>query len=155
MQSLQPYHNSYEGAPAHLQDKAKQLCREYNQTAPREEERRRAILQQLFGSCDPQTFIEPSFHCDYAFNIHTHGFALLNYNCVILDTSPVHIGAGVFIAPGVCLACLGHAIDPAQRAEGIGSSAPITIEDRAWIGTNVTVYGGCPLQSTPPHHRSG
>ena len=107
MQSLQPYHNSYEGAPAHLQDKAKQLCREYNQTAPREEERRRAILQQLFGSYNPQTFIEPSFHCDYGFNIHTHGLAFLNYNCVILDTSPVHIGAGVFIAPGVCLAARG------------------------------------------------
>ena len=107
MQSMQPYHNSYEGAPAHLQDKAKQLCREYNQTAPREEERRRAILQQLFGSYNPQTFIEPSFHCDYGFNIHTHGLAFLNYNCVILDTSPVHIGAGVFIAPGVCLAARG------------------------------------------------
>ena len=107
MQSLQSYHNSYEGAPAHLQDKAKQLCREYNQTAPREEERRRAILQQLFGSCDPMTFIEPSFHCDYGFNIHTHGLAFLNYDCVILDTSPVHIGAGVFIAPGVCLAARG------------------------------------------------
>lgn len=107
MQSMQPYHNSYEGTPAHLQDKAKQLCREYNQTAPREEERRRAILQQLFGSYNPQTFIEPSFHCDYGFNIHTHGLAFLNYNCVILDTSPVHIGAGVFIAPGVCLAARG------------------------------------------------
>ena len=104
---MQPYHNSYEGTPAHLQDKAKQLCREYNQTAPREEERRRAILQQLFGSYNPQTFIEPSFHCDYGFNIHTHGLAFLNYNCVILDTSPVHIGAGVFIAPGVCLAARG------------------------------------------------
>ena len=142
MQAMQPYHNSYEGTPAHLQDKAKQLCWEYNQTSPREEERRRAILQQLFGSCDPMTFIEPPFHCDYGFNIHTHGFAFLNYNCVILDTSPVHIGAGVFIAPGVCLACSGHAIDPVQRAEGIGSSAPITIEDRVWIGANVTVCGG-------------
>lgn len=107
MQSMQPYHNSYKGTPAHLQDKAKQLCWEYNQTAPREEERRRAILQQLFGSYNPQTFIEPSFHCDYGFNIHTHGLAFLNYNCVILDTSPVHIGADVFIAPGVCLAARG------------------------------------------------
>ena len=90
MQSMQPYHNSYEGTPAHLQDKAKQLCREYNQTAPREEERRRAILQQLFGSYNPQTFIEPSFHCDYGFNIHTHGryisapASLLPRACVLL-----------------------------------------------------------------------
>ena len=35
MQAMQPYHNSYEGTPAHLQNKAKQLCWEYNQTAPR------------------------------------------------------------------------------------------------------------------------
>ena len=76
------------------------------------------------------------------FNIHIHGFALLNYNCVILDTSPVHIGAGTFIAPGVCLACSGHAIDPIQRSQGIGTSAPITIEENVWIGANATVCGG-------------
>ena len=66
----------------------------------------------------------------------------MNYNCVILDTSPVNIGEGVFIAPGVVLACAGHAIDPEQRASGIGSSAPITIEDEVWIGANATVIGG-------------
>ena len=43
------------------------------------------------------TGIEPDFHCDYGFNIHTHGLAVINYNCVILDTSPVNIGAGAFI----------------------------------------------------------
>ena len=26
MQAMQPYHNGYEGTPAHLQEKAKQLC---------------------------------------------------------------------------------------------------------------------------------
>lgn len=61
---------------------------------------------------------------------------------MILDTSPVHIGGGTFIAPGVCLACSGHAIDPEQRSQGIGTSAPITIEDNVWIGANVTVCGG-------------
>ena len=49
MQSMQPYHNSYEGTPAHLQDKAKQLCWEYNQTSPQEEERRRAIVTVCGG----------------------------------------------------------------------------------------------------------
>lgn len=68
------------------------------------------------------TGIEPDFHCDYGFNIHTHGLVVINYNCVILDTSPVHIGGGIFIAPGVCLACAGHAIDPVQRSQGIGTS---------------------------------
>ena len=75
------------------------------------------------------TGIQPDFHCDYGFNIHTHGLAVINYNCVILDTSPVNIGAGAFIAPGVCLACSGHAIDPEQRSHGIGTSSPITLEE--------------------------
>ena len=98
--------------PTAAQAHAKQLCWEYNQTAPNEQDKRNAILQALFGTCSPMTGIEPSFHCDYGFNIHIHGLAVINYNCVILDTSPVHIGSGAFIAPGVCLACAGHAIDP-------------------------------------------
>ena len=99
-------------------------------------------MQELLGSCHPLTFIEPSFRCDYGFNIHTHGLTVINYNCVILDTSPVHIGANAFIAPGVCLACAGHALDPQQRAEGIGTSAPITLEENVWIGANSVVCGG-------------
>lgn len=99
---------------------------EYNRTAPKEQQKRREILQELLGTCHPMTGIEPDFHCDYGFNIHTHGLTVINYNCVILDTSPVNIGAGAFIAPGVCLACSGHAVDPGQRSQGIGTSAPIT-----------------------------
>ena len=128
--------------PSELQQKAKELCWKYNQTGPSEGEKRSCILKGLFGTYHPLTFIEPSFRCDYGFNIHTHGLTVINYNCVILDTSPVHIGANAFIAPGVCLACSGHAVLPIQRAEGIGTSKPITIEDDVWIGANVTVCGG-------------
>ena len=59
-------------------------------------------------------------------------------NCVILDTSPVHIGENAFIAPGVCIACAGHSIDPLQRAEGISTSKPITIKKK--------MYGLVPMQ---------
>lgn len=82
------------------------------------------------------------YNCDYGFNIHTHGLTVINYNCVILDTSPVNLGAGVFLAPGVCLACAGHALDPEQRAQGVGTSKPITLEDGVWIGANAVVCGG-------------
>ena len=84
----------------------------------------------------------PGFRCDYGFNIHTHGLAFINYNCVILDTSPVHIGANAFIAPSVCISCVGHAMDAQQRAETITTSAPITLEDDVWIGANAVICGG-------------
>ncbi len=128
--------------PSDLQQQAKMLCWEYNRTSPMQAEERAALLQKLLGACHPLTFIEPSFHCDYGFNIHTHGLTVINYNCVILDTSPVHIGAGAFIAPGVCISCAGHALDAEQRGNGIGSSKPVTLEDDVWIGANAVILGG-------------
>lgn len=142
MKSQNGYCSNHTDMPTHLQDNAKTLCWEYNKTAPWEKEKRSEILQKLFGTCHPLTFIEPSFRCDYGFNIHTHGLTVINYNCVILDTSPVSIGANAFIALGVCIACAGHSIDPVQRSMGVGTSAPITIEDNVWIGANATICGG-------------
>ncbi len=142
MQEKVSYANSYEVAPNEKQERAKMLCWEYNRTAPNEQEKRQQILHELFGTCSEMVGIEPDFHCDYGFNIHILGLAVINYNCVILDTSPVTIGPGAFIAPGVCLACAGHSIDPKQRTEGISTSAPITLEEDVWIGANATVCGG-------------
>ena len=136
------YTAQFEYSHLELQLPAKQLCWEFNQTRPDEMEVKREILSKLFGSYLEQVFVESDFRCDYGFNIHFHGLAIVNYNCVILDTSPVNIGAGVCIAPGVCISCAGHAIDPEQRVGGLMTSAPITIEDEVWIGANATVCAG-------------
>lgn len=133
--------------PPTLKAAAQRLCWEYNRTAPDDARTRRDILQKLLGTYHPLTFIEPDFHCDYGFNIHTHGLTVINYNCVILDTSPVHIGAGAFIAPGVCLSCAGHSLDPVQRSERISTSKPIRLEDNVWIGANAVVCGGVTIGS--------
>ena len=126
-----------------LKIKTQNLLWEYNNTRPDENEKRSTILQELFGTCSPLTFIEPNFKCDYGFNIHTEGLTFINYNCVMLDTSPIHIGADVFIGPGTCLACAGHAIDPTERAMGIGTSKPITLEKgNVKIGPNALVAAG-------------
>ncbi len=142
MKSQKGYNANNLKIPGELKRNARELCFKYNQLPPSEAEGRGEILKELFGTCHPLTFIEPSFRCDYGFNIHTHGLAVINYNCVILDTSPVNIGANAFIAPGVCIACAGHSVDPVQRAEAIGTSKPITIEDDVWIGANATICGG-------------
>ncbi len=142
LQMDQGYVGQNRNIPPRLKKRAQSLCWRYNQSPPEAEGERRIILEQLLGTCHPLTFIEPWFRCDYGFNIHTHGLAVINYNCVILDTSPVHIGANAFIAPGVCLACAGHALDPEQRREGISTSKPITLEDDVWIGANAVICGG-------------
>ncbi len=142
MQKNESYSAYYDDMPNELQIKAKNICLEYNLTRADEEEKRQSILARLFGTKGGRLLISPNFNCDYGFNIHFHGFSLVNYNCVILDTSPVNIGDGVLIAPGVCIACAGHAIFPEQRVNGVLTSSPVTIEDGVWIGANSTVCGG-------------
>ena len=146
LKSSQGYVGQNRAIPSEWKEKAQRLCWEYNQTPP-DGKKRSELLQQLLGTSDPLTFIAPSFHCDYGFNIHTHGLTVINYNCVILDTSPVHLGAGTFLAPGVCLACAGHAMDPQQRSQGIGTSCPITLEDNVWVGANTVRCGGVTIGS--------
>lgn len=142
LQKPDGYAGQNRNIPSELKAHAQQLCWAYNQCGPDQSARRQEILRQLLGTCHPLTFIEPTFRCDYGFNIHTHGLTVINYNCVILDTSPVHIGAGAFIAPGVCLSCAGHSIHPGQRSEGISTSKPIRLEEDVWIGANAVVCGG-------------
>ena len=124
-----PYASGHENAPAAAQLRAKRLCWEYNRTAPDEAERRGEILRELLGTCDPLTFIEPDFRCDYGFNIHTHGLTIVNYNCVMLDTSPIDIGAGAQIGEYFFI----------DHATGV------VIGETTTIGNHVKVYQGVTL----------
>lgn len=142
IKSNKPYNGNNLNMPKQFKANAEKLCIEYNQTTSDDGEKRKEILQKLFGTCHELTFIEPPFKCDYGKNIHTHGLTVINYNCVILDTSPVNIGANAFIAPGVCIACAGHSIDASQRGAGISTSKPINIGDDVWIGANATICPG-------------
>ena len=142
MKTQEPYICMYDQVPVEKQKVAKRLLKEYEQIDEDDRENQVRVLSELLGTSNPEVFIGHGFRCDYGFNIHFHGMAVLNYNVVMLDTSPIHIGAGSLIAPGVCLACAGHAIDPAQRTAGVETSKPITLEDGVWIGANATVCGG-------------
>lgn len=142
MQSGEGYAVRENRSVGERQHKAKVLCWEYNRLHPDDAERKNEILEDLFGTVEGPLAIMPTFRCDYGFNIHTHGFVFMNYNCTILDTAPVHLGNGVLIAPHTVLSCAAHALDPSQRREGVAVSSPITIEDNVWIGANCTVCGG-------------
>ena len=129
--------------PREAQAKARRLCWKFNNSDPDDPKAQRDILMRLFGTYYSSVYLMPSFRCDFGFNIHFKGFALVNYNCVFLDTSPIHIGRSVLIGPGVVLACAGHPIHSEQRcSSALETSEPIPIEDGVWIGANSTVCGG-------------
>lgn len=128
--------------PKDMQHKARKLCFEYNHLDVDKIKRKKEILHELFGECSDLTFVEANFQCDYGINIHTKGLTVINFNCVILDTSPVYFGENCFIAPNVVISCSGHPLDSEERNSGYLVSKPITIGDNVWIGANVTIRGG-------------
>lgn len=140
MKKNEPYVSSHRDMPRELQAEARRKLKLAMETE--DYSKKSELFKEIFGTYHPLAFPGDGFKIDYGFNIHFHGLAVINYNVVMLDTSPINIGAGAFIAPGCVLACSGHSIDPEQRVKGIGTSAPITLEDKVWLGANVTVCGG-------------
>lgn len=128
--------------PKEVQGDAKKLCHEFNLCSDDEIDKRNAIMKQLFGEISEEAFILPYFRCDYGYNIFVKGMCFINYNVVILDTSPVVIHDGVMIGPNSVIACASHPLNDKQRREGLLISKPIIIEKNVWIGANVTICGG-------------
>ena len=53
-----------------LRARCKQLCYAFNTTEHQQREERINLLRQLLGSTNGRFLIEPSFWCDYGYNIH-------------------------------------------------------------------------------------
>ena len=82
----------------------------------------------------------PPFHTDCGKNIHIGSDVFINSNCSMQDQGGIYIGDGVFIGHNVCLLTLNHELTPENRANLI--PAPIHLEDRVWLGSNVTILPG-------------
>ncbi len=63
------------------------------------EEQRQHILAELFARAG-DAYIEPSFRCDYGYNIFLGAGFYANFDCVMLDVCPIHIGDNCMLAPG-------------------------------------------------------
>ena len=123
-----------------LQNKASKMVKRYNESD--DEVEKKDIIKKLFGKSSDMTNIAPGFKCDFGFNIFFNGLAIINYNCVFLDTAPINIGNAVFMGPGTCVSCASHPIIAEERNSGYLVSKSITIGDNVWIGANCTILGG-------------
>ncbi|WP_280770845.1 maltose acetyltransferase domain-containing protein [Salipaludibacillus daqingensis] len=121
---------------------ARGITRKYNQTSETEIEERHDSLKQLFGSIGKNIVVEPTFRCDYGYNIHVGDHFYANFDCVILDVSPVKIGKYCFLAPGVHIYTATHPITPRERNSGIEYSKPVIIGDNVWIGGRAVINPG-------------
>lgn len=130
--------------------KAKKLLHKLNVTEYIMNGTSRNILQQLLPNAHKRLYIEPPFHCDYGYNIHSGENVYFNVNCMVLDTMKITIGNNVFFGPGVHLYTATHPLDAIER-RSVEFSKPVSIGDDCWIGGNsvicpgVTIGNGCTI----------
>jgi maltose O-acetyltransferase len=122
--------------------KARRLVQAYSATDPEGGTKRRALLSELFAEVGPDVVVELPFHCDYGWNVTLGGGVYINANCVILDCSPVTIGALSLIGPGVQICAASHPVDPGERRRGVEYALPIAIGANVWIAAGAVVGPG-------------
>lgn len=122
--------------------KARRLFNEFNNTSEVELEKRTEILKMLFGNVAKNIYIEPSFKCDYGYNITVGDNFFANYDCVMLDVCPITIGDNVMLAPGVHIYTATHPLDPIERSSGYEYGKPVKIGNNVWLGGRSVVCPG-------------
>lgn len=127
--------------------RARVLTERFNAIREADKAQREPILRELLGSVGGRIYMEPTFHCDYGYNICVGDNFYANYDCIILDVAPVTIGRNVFFAPRVGVYTAGHPIDAGVRNEELEFGKPITIGDDVWIGGNVVINPGVSIGS--------
>ncbi len=135
-------YNAQDPQLVHERLKARQLTRRYNETTETEIEKRTAILKELFGSTRDNLFVEPTFRCDYGYNIHVGDHFYANFDCVFLDVCEIRIGDNCLIAPGVHIYTATHPLNTKERISGAEFGKPVTIGDNVWIGGRSIINQG-------------
>ena len=97
--------------------------------------------EELFAT-DP--WVEAPIHIDYGTNVRVGEGVFINFNCTIIDTCLVSIGARTLFAPNVSIYSGTHPLDPdvRQGTEGPESGKEVWIEEDCWIGGNVIILPG-------------
>lgn len=100
-----------------------------------------AIIKELLPHAAADIVIEPPFHCDYGYNIHTGKRVFFNVNCVVLDTMKVTIGSNVLFGPAAQVYTASHPMDAKTRRSKLNAK-PVSIGNDCWIGGGAIILPG-------------
>ncbi|KAL5003428.1 trimeric LpxA-like protein [Aspergillus recurvatus] len=93
---------------------------------------------------EKEPWIEQPIRVDYGYNVKLGQGVFINFDCVIIDTCLVTIGARTLLGPKVSLYSGTHPLDPDLRngTSGPESGKEIHIGEDCWLAGNVTVLPG-------------
>jgi maltose O-acetyltransferase len=125
-----------------LRQRARELCRSFNESPVGETAFRSKVLGELLGGAGEGVCIEPPFQCDYGSNITLGRRVYFNCNCVVLDPAPVRIGDDVLVGPAVQIYTPLHPLKAAERRACLESAQPVEIGAEVWVGGGAILCPG-------------
>jgi maltose O-acetyltransferase len=127
-------------------ERARDLCQVLNATRESQQNERRRVLQDLFGSGGDTVWMQPPFYCDYGSNIHLGTRVFFNFNCIVLDVCEVSIGDFTLFGPGAQILTPLHPFDAALRRER-EFGKPVEIGTDVWVGGGALILAGVQIGS--------
>ncbi len=118
------------------------LLQRYNLTIASDFMGRDAQIRQILGTVGNNAKIEQPFRCYYGKNIEIGDNFFADFGLTILDAAKVKIGNDVKIGPNCNIYTTSYPKEADRRAQGLEQALPVTIDDNAWIGGNVTILAG-------------
>ena len=127
-------------------ERARDLCQSLNATREAQQEERRRILCELFGSGGDTAWMQPPFFCDYGSNIELGDRVFFNFNCIVLDVCPVRIGSFTLFGPAVQIYTPMHPFNARlRRQKEFGK--PVEIGSDVWVGGGAIILPGIRIGS--------
>lgn len=120
-----------------------ELLYDYNSTRPWEQEKRSALLKQMFGEIGDDCTIEPPFHANWAGrHVHMGNYVYANFNLTLVDDADIYIGDRVMFGPNVTIATANHPIEPGLRKKSLQYNRSVSIGNNVWIGSGAVLVPG-------------
>lgn len=116
---------------------------DFNATRPLGQEKRTALLKEMFAEIGEGCYIEPPFHSNFGGgHVHFGKNIYANFNLTLVDDTHIYVGDYTMFGPNVTVATAGHPILPELRSQGYQYNAPVHIGKNCWIGAGAIIVPG-------------
>ena len=125
------------------QQRCMERLNDSNCTRPSEQEKRQALLREMFEEIGEACYIEPPLRANWGGRfVHFGSFIYANFNLTLVDDTHIYVGDHTMIGPNVVIATGGHPLLPALRERGMQYNMPVRIGRNCWLGAGVIVLPG-------------
>ncbi len=120
---------------------------DFNNTRPTEQDKRQALMQEMFAEIGEGCYIEPPFHANFG-GAHCHwgSHIYANFNLTMVDDTHIYVGDFTMFGPNVTVATAGHPILPQLREQAYQYNASVHIGKNCWLGAGAIVLPGVTIE---------